>query len=92
MCLHRLRNELGGTRNRPRTLRITKIPYKQQDGSDAVMAIGEDITQHKEYQRALQEKLHTMELQVESLKKQNSLLEHQLALAAHHVEAGKANA
>ena len=87
-----LRNELGGTRNRPRTLRITKIPYKQQDGSDAVMAIGEDITQHKEYQRALQEKLHTMELQVESLKKQNSLLEHQLALAAHHVEAGKANA
>jgi PAS domain S-box-containing protein len=75
-----LASELGGTKVAPRTLRVTKIPYKD-NGEPAVLAIGEDITELIETSRKHKERLDTMALENKGLKRQIALLEQQLTYA-----------
>ena len=58
-----LKQEFGGTRLAPKTMKITKIPYVQvENGEPAVMAIGEDITEYVEKEKRVKEKLETLQL------------------------------
>lgn len=73
-----LKNELGGSSNRPRTIRVTKIPYSD-GGRDCVLAIGEDISEFVDRANQGQSDIETLRLDAGRLQKKVELLEQQLA-------------
>ena len=76
-----LRQEFGGTRLAPKTMKITKIPYVQvENGEPAVMAIGEDITEYVEKEKRVKEKLETLQLANSKLRAEKDMLEHKISM------------
>jgi PAS domain S-box-containing protein len=72
-----LKQEFGGTRLVPKTMKITKFPYVQpENGEPAVMAIGEDISEYIEKEKRVKEKLETLQLANGKLKTEKAMLEH----------------
>jgi PAS domain S-box-containing protein len=72
-----LKQEFGGTRLAPKTMKIRKFPYIQpENGEPAVMAIGEDISEFIEKEKRVKEKLETLQLANSKLKTEKAMLEH----------------
>jgi hypothetical protein len=72
-----LKQEFGGTRLAPKTMKIRKFPHIQpENGEPAVMAIGEDISEFIEKEKRVKEKLETLQLANSKLKTEKAMLEH----------------
>jgi len=77
-----VKGSFGSTASRPKTLRVTKIPY-EDSGEDCVLAIGEDITLFIENEQKVKDQLETLHLRNNELTRKIQLLEQQLQLAKY---------
>lgn len=77
-----VKGTIGATARRPKTLKVTKIPY-EDSGEECVLAIGEDITSFIENEQKVKDQLETLQLNNNEQEKKIKLLEQQLQLAKY---------
>jgi len=80
-----VKGTIGATTRKPKTLKVTKIPY-EDSGEECVLAIGEDITTFIENEQKVKDKLETLQLNNNELTKKIQLMEQQLQLAKYKAE------
>ena len=64
---------------------MTKIPY-EDNGEECVLAIGEDITSYLENETRVKDRLETLTLANNEMKRKLALMEQQLQLARYKAE------